>query len=231
MKVLIVDDEPLARMLILEYLKPHQEVTEINQAGDGFEALKAITNSEPDLVFLDIQMPKLTGFEVLELTERKPAVIFTTAFDKYALQAFEAAALDYLLKPIAQDRFDKAFARFLASKPTAIDANQLPSMPITRIAVRERGVVIFIPTESILYFEAQDDLVRIVTKQQSHYKTITLAKLEASLPKAQFVRVHRSYIIQIGYLQKLVPYGKSSYQAIMDNGDTVAVSEAGYKML
>ncbi len=233
MKVLIVDDEPLARMLLQEYLQTYPQFQEVRQAGDGFEALKQLAAFGPDLVLLDIQMPRLTGFEVLELAENPPPVIFTTAFDQYAIRAFEAAAIDYLLKPIGQDRFDKAIQRFLAGQQPRLDASLLPapSEVSTRIAVRDRGAVVFVPTDSLLYCEAQDDLVKLVTTTAVYYKTITMAKLEASLPPAKFVRVHRSFILQLGYMDRLEPYGKGSYQAIMTNGDRVAVSEAGYAKL
>lgn len=233
MKVLVVDDEPLARGLLIEYLQAYPEVTGVIQAQDGFEALKQLQQEQPDLIFLDIQMPRLTGLEVVELAEDLPAVVFTTAFDQYAVKAFEAEALDYLLKPIAQERFDKAMKKFLAGQQKKIETEKLPSAAeaSTRIAVRDRGAIVFVQVDQLIYAEAQDDLVKLVTLNGTFYKTMTLSKLEQSLPQHKFVRVHRSYLIQLGYMQRLEQLGKGSYQALMQNGDKLPVSESGYARL
>lgn len=233
MKVLLVDDEPLARMLLREYLAPYTQFKEIIEAADGFTALKMVQEEKPDLLLLDVQMPKLTGLEVVELLPTPVPVIFTTAFEQYAVQAFEAAAVDYLLKPIAQNRFNKAIDRFLQGLHPQMDAEKLPAAAEAsdRIAVRHRGGVVLVPVKSIIYLQAEDDMVRIITPEQEYLKTITLTKLEQSLPKSQFVRVHRSVIVNLSCMKRIVSTATGSYQAEMSNGQKVSVSDAGYARL
>lgn len=233
MDVLVVDDEPLARQLMLEYLQAYPQITSIRQAGDGFTALKLAQESKPDLMILDVQMPKLTGLEVVELLADPPAVIFATAFDHYAVQAFEAAAIDYLLKPVSQTRFNKAMDRVLAGGANGVKQEMLPSPAEAahRLAVRHRGAVVLVPVPSIIYIQAEDDLMKIVTADQVYYKTSTLTKLEQSLPAHVFMRVHRSIVVQVGLIQRLEGTGTGSHQALMNNGDRVPVSESGYARL
>src|SRR5215217_673040 len=186
-KAILVDDEPLARMVVKEYLLQHPAITVVQECNDGFEGIKAILQHQPDVIFLDIQMPKINGFEMLELVEQPPAVIFTTAFDEYALKAFEAHAVDYLLKPFSKERFDKAVAKFLdlslveQQKKNTQSLLQSPQLPMQseRIVVKNAGKVIIIPTNTIHYFEAADDYVKIHTANGSFLKNKTMAYFES----------------------------------------------------
>lgn len=236
--VLLIDDEPLARGLLRSLLQAHPDYAVVGEAGDGFDGLKQIQALQPDLIFLDVQMPKVTGFELLELLEAPPAVIFTTAFDTYALQAFEAHAVDYLLKPITQERLDKALQRHQQLAPaTATGAVQslLDERPLQgyehRIVVKDGAQIRIIPTAEVQYLEAADDYVRIVTATGRWLKKTTLGRLEAALDPAQFVRTHRSYIIPVAQLQKIEPYEKDSHLARLHCGAQVAVSKSGLAKL
>src|SRR5215217_2773192 len=200
-RILLIDDEPLARSILLEYLQSHSQMQVVQECNDGFEGLKAIMQHQPDLVFLDIQMPKINGFEMLELLEQPPAVIFTTAFDEYAIKAFETHAIDYLLKPFSQERFDKAMEKLRlqaiqqkeATEKLLQEAPRLPSQS-ERIVVRNGGKIKIIPVPSIHYIEAADDYVKITTAEGSFLKNKTMGFYEKNLPADSFVRSHRSYI-------------------------------------
>lgn len=235
---IIVDDEPLARQVVREYLSEHGDITVAAECSNGFEAVKAIEEKRPDLLFLDIQMPKLNGFEVLELIGHDLIVIFTTAYDEHALKAFEVHAADYLLKPFSQERFDAALqhARTRLSSAHIVDAlvkdNALHAgRPVERILVRDGTQVHIIRTTDIDYMEAQDDYVAIHAKGKRHLKQCTLGSLEEQLNPDLFTRIHRSFIINIQRLAKIEPYAKDSRVAILTDGTRLHVSRAGYAKL
>lgn len=240
-RALIIDDEPLARIIVQEYLQHFPEIIVLQECGDGFEGLKAIQQHQPDLLFLDIQMPKINGFEMLELVEQPPAVIFTTAFDEYAIKAFESHAVDYLLKPFSQERFDKALQKWLdqrkpaASAPAATTplletAAQGPGQS-QRIVVKTAGRIKIIPVEDVQYLEAADDYVKIHTKEGSYLKNKTMSHFEQVLDGTKFVRTHRSYLVNVQLITRLDPYEKESYIALLTTGAKIPVSKTGYAKL
>ncbi len=239
LKAVIVDDEDLARSIVREYLSGFHDIDIVADCANGFEAVKAITELSPDLLFLDIQMPKLNGFEVLELVQHKPAVIFVTAFDQYALKAFEVHAVDYLLKPFTRDRFDQALAlareqlRRRKSQPLAevIAAARKKDIPLERVLVRDGSKVHVIPVEKIDYIEAQDDYIAIKTEGKTHLKQQRLAELENLLEPRRFVRIHRSFILNIERLARIELYAKDSRVAILKDGTKLQVSRAGFDKL
>jgi two-component system, LytTR family, response regulator len=238
-RALIVDDESLSRRVVREYLKAHADIEVIGECANGFEAVKEITEQAPDLIFLDIQMPKLNGFEALELVDTRAAVVFVTAFDQYALKAFEVHAADYLLKPFSQERFDEALEqakRNLISKKTSkfkdIAADAQPEDKILeRLLIREGSQVHVIPAESIDYVEAQDDYVQIHAGGKSYLKQQRLTYLETALDQKKFIRIHRSYILNIERMAKIELYAKDSRIVILKDGTKLAVSRAGYEKL
>lgn len=237
-KVILIDDEALARQLLHTLLQPYNQFTIVAECADGFEGFKAIQEHNPDLIFLDIQMPRLNGFEMLELIENPPSVIFTTAFDEYALKAFEAHAIDYLLKPIVKDRFDKAVQKWLqqASKQDTPHINPLIENNIYegyqhRIVVKDNGLIRIIPAQDIFYIEANDDYIKIVTKNGSYLKKSTLSHIEQALDPQQFVRVHRSYLVPVTQLMRIEPYEKESHIALLHCGAKVTVSKTGMAKL
>lgn len=233
-KVVIIDDEPLARSVIKEYLSTSEDIEVVEECGDGFDGVKAITTHEPDLIFLDIQMPKITGFEMLELLDSPPCVIFTTAFDEYAMQAFEAHAIDYLLKPFSKDRFEKALQKWRNQSPKSEEVNALldtfSKQPEenSRIVVKVGNAIRIIPTHDINYIEAYDDYVKIHTKDGFYLKKKTMTFFEKTLDVSQFVRGHRSYIINLQELSKIEVKEKDSHVARMRNGITIPLSKSGY---
>src|SRR5215211_701641 len=239
-RILLIDDEPLARSILLEYLQSHSQMQVVQECNDGFEGLKAIMQHQPDLVFLDIQMPKINGFEMLELIEQPPAVIFTTAFDEYAIKAFEAHAVDYLLKPFSKERFDKALEKFLnqtslqeQKKSTAEllqSATELPAQQ-ERIVVKTGGKIRIIPVPEIHYLEAADDYVKIHTTGGPFLKNKTMSFFETTLPSNLFVRTHRSYIVNVQEITRIDPYEKENHIAILRSGAKVPVSQGGYSKL
>lgn len=238
---LIIDDEPLARSLVLEYLLAFPEITVVQECNNGFEGVKAVQQHHPDLIFLDIQMPKVNGFEMLELLEEPPAVIFTTAFDQFALKAFEAHAVDYLLKPFSQDRFTKAVRKWLEHRTTT-SGPKLPTEALLQTAAhapeRQNRVVVklghkihIIPTVDIVYLAADDDYVNLHTSHGTYLKNRTLSYFEQTLDAQHFVRVHRSYMVQVAQITRLDPYQKDSYVAKLRNGAEIPVSRTGYVKL
>jgi len=237
-KAIIIDDEPLARSVVKEYLQDHKEIEVLQECNDGFEGVKAIMQHKPHLIFLDIQMPKINGFEMLELLEEKPSVIFATAFDEYAIKAFETHAVDYLLKPFTKERFDKALEKFFNHAPVLKknteellqSPTQLPSQS-ERIVVKTAGKIKIIPIPEILYLEAADDYVKIHTKDGSFLKNKTMGFFEEALPKNQFVRTHRSYIINVQEITRIDPYEKENHLAILRSGASIPVSKSGYGKL
>jgi two-component system LytT family response regulator len=239
-RVLIIDDEPLARMVVLEYLQGFAEIEVLQECNDGFEGLKAIQQYQPDLIFLDVQMPKINGFEMLELVEQQPAVIFTTAFDEYAIKAFEAHAVDYLLKPFSKDRFNKAIEKYLAQAPATALPKQTEELLETashspaqheRIVVKTGTKVKIIPVQDVEYLAADDDYVSVYTAEGSFLKNKTMNFFEQMLDPRQFVRVHRSYMIAIPQITRIDPYEKDAHLAILKSGAKIPVSKTGYAKL
>jgi two-component system LytT family response regulator len=239
LRVVLVDDEPLARAVIREYLKAHPGVEVIAECGNGFEAVKAVTDLSPDLMFLDVQMPKLDGFEVLELIGRSVPVVFTTAFDTYALRAFEVHAVDYLLKPFDEARFAEALSRartrIQAQDVLAVDelvADARPRTgPVERVLIRDGSQVHVLPVEKIDYVEAQDDYVSFKSEGKEYLKDQTMNAVEASLDPTRFVRIHRSYLLNIDRIARVELYAKDSRVAILRDGRRLPVSRAGYVRL
>jgi two-component system LytT family response regulator len=239
LRVVIVDDEPLARAVIREYLKAHPGVEVAAECANGFEAVKVVTEGAADLMFLDVQMPKLDGFEVLELLGRSLPVIFTTAYDQYALRAFEVHAVDYLLKPFDEARFADALSRARlrlqaqdALPVEALIADARPRQtPLERVLIRDGSQVHVLPVERIDYVEAQDDYVCFKADGREYLKDQTMAAVEASLAPQRFVRIHRSYLLNIDRIARVELYAKDSRVAILRDGRRLPVSRAGYARL
>jgi two-component system, LytTR family, response regulator len=234
-KTILIDDEPLARSIVSEYLHSYPEISIVQECNDGFEGVKAISQHKPDLIFLDIQMPKINGFEMLELIDQPPAVIFTTAFDEYAIKAFESHAIDYLLKPFSKERFDKALQKWLAQRRNDSAHQSLLSSDHVRqpeeknrIVVREGGNIRIIPVNDIQYIEAYDDYVKIYTPKEMFLKKKTMSFYEQNLDNSQFIRVHRSYILQIGQITRIEPMEKDNHVALLKSGAKIPLSKAGY---
>jgi two-component system LytT family response regulator len=238
-KTILIDDEPLARSIILEYLQDKSDFQVVAECNDGFEGLKSIQEHKPDLIFLDIQMPRINGFEMLELLENPPGVIFTTAFDEYALKAFETHAIDYLLKPFTKERLETALSKW---KKSAAPAEQhgheevLESMAASpgqkdRIVVKIGNKIKIIPVKDIEYFEADDDYVSIHAGSDSFLKNRTMNYFEKLLNSSEFVRVHRSFIVHVPEITRIDPYHKDSYIAILKSGVKIPVSRSGYTRL
>ncbi|MGH2563598.1 MAG: LytR/AlgR family response regulator transcription factor [Ginsengibacter sp.] len=236
MKVIIIDDEPLARSIVKEYLQSYSDVDIVAECNDGFEGMKAIVQYEPELIFLDIQMPKINGFEMLELIENPPAVIFTTAFDEFAIKAFELNATDYLLKPFSKERFNKAVEKYLklpshtSAQPVVETAAQSPAQQ-NRIVVKDGNKIKIIPVTQIQYLEAADDYVKIITAEGSFLKKRTMNFFEQSLGIYQFARVHRAYIVNTQLITRIDAYEKDSHLVILNTGAKLPVSKSGYANL
>jgi two-component system, LytTR family, response regulator len=235
---LIVDDEELARHVIRELLVSHPEIGVLAECANGFEAVKAFAEHKPDLIFLDVQMPKLGGFDVLELIGENACVIFTTAYDAYAMRAFEVHAVDYLLKPISKQRFEEALEhakRRLGEKMPSgqklADSARPPQQFLERLVVKDGTHVTLIPIAKLDYVEAQDDYVALVSQGKKHLKQQTIASLEAGLDPKCFVRIHRSYIVNLERVARIEPYGKDSRLVILSDGVRLPVSRAGYARL
>ena len=241
LRAVIVDDEPPARLVLREYLAAHDDIEIIGECANGFEAVRMIGERSPDLVFLDIQMPKLDGFEVLELLEPGPAIVFVTAHDEHALRAFEVNAVDYLLKPIGRERLAAALDRVRAK---AGDATVLPVRPAQlaaqarppgryaeRVLVKEGSQVVVIPADRIDVVEAQDDYVLIFADGKSHLKTQTLSELADTLNPDRFIRVHRSVLVNVDRIARIELVAKDSRVAILKDGREVPVSRSGYARL
>ena len=236
MKCIIIDDEPLARMVIKEYLQSYADIEVVQECNDGFEGVKAIQQLQPDLIFLDIQMPKITGFEMLELIDNPPQVIFTTAFEEYAIKAFEAEAVDYLLKPFSKERFDKAIQKIVLEKPAIVSPKTLDILEVAtksptqsnRIVVKDGSKIKIIPVGQIHYLEAADDYVKIHTAEGVFLKKKTMQYFEDSLQQQQFIRIHRSYIVNAQLITRIDPYEKDSHIVLLITGIKLPVSKAGY---
>jgi two-component system LytT family response regulator len=234
-KTIIIDDEPLAAGIVQEFLAefPQFQVLEVCQ--DGFQGLKAIQHHQPDLIFLDVQMPKITGFEMLELIDSPPTVIFTTAFDQYAVKAFDAMAIDYLLKPFSQERFSKAIEKFLAqaNEPRNEEReglNQLAEKS-NRLVVRVKNEIKIIPIHEVTYFEAEDDYISIHTPGGKYLKKMTMKSLEDAMDPVKFARVHRSFMVNLNQITQIEPFERDSYILKMRDGKQVPVSKTGYSRL
>lgn len=233
-KVIIIDDEPLARSIVAEYLQAHPNMQLMAECGDGFDGVKAITQHQPDLIFLDVQMPKINGFEMLELLDSRPDVIFTTAFDEYAIKAFDIQAVDYLLKPFNKERFDAAIGRWMMMRGNgqvkqldteeALPAEQQPQ----RVVIKLNNKIKIIPFGDIHFVEAAEDYVMIHTAEGRYMKHKTMMFFEKALPAHQFVRCHRSYIVDVQQITRLEAYEKDSQIAILKSGAKVPVSKSGY---
>ena len=242
MKALIIDDEPLARSIVKEYLQLYPEIELVQECNDGFEGVKAINQHQPGLIFLDIQMPKINGFEMLELIDNPPPVIFTTAFEEYAIKAFETHAVDYLLKPFSKERFDKALQKLFQQQKTTEKISEEKTKSVletagqspvqsSRIVVKDGNKIKIIPVNQIQYLEAADDYVKIHTGEGSFLKKKTMQFFEDSLTPFHFVRVHRSYIINTQLITRIDAHEKDSYLALLSSGVRVPVSKAGYSKL
>jgi len=237
-RALLVDDEDLARHMLRELLKCHPEVEITGECANGFDAVKAVAEQKPDLIFLDVQMPKLTGFDVLELIGAEIPVIFVTAYDQHAMRAFEVHAVDYLLKPVGRERFEAALKRakdrVTEKKPMPAElaaTARPPQQFLERVVIRDGTRVTLIPVTKLDYVEAQDDYVAMASQGAKHLKQQTIASVEAALDPARFVRIHRSYIVNFERVARIEPYGKDSRLAILSDGTRLPVSRTGYARL
>jgi two-component system LytT family response regulator len=245
MRVIIVDDEPLARAVLREHLAAHADVDIVGECANGFEAVKAIGELAPDLVFLDIQMPKLDGFEVVELAaagRHRAHYVFVTAYDQFALRAFEVHAIDYLLKPFGRERLDAALAhartRLHAGPPQAAALQAVVQEaareaverrgPLNRVLIRDGARVHVVPAADIDYIEAQDDYIAICAGGKRWLKSQRLSELEGQLDPHAFLRVHRSYIVNVGAVARIEPLGRDSHCAVLRDGTRIPVSRSGY---
>jgi len=238
LRAIVVDDEELARQLLREYIESTPGIEVLAECANGFDAVKAISELKPDVVFLDVQMPKLNGFEVLELLDSEAAVIFVTAFDEYATKAFDANAVDYLLKPFSLERFQKALERArqrLGQKlPPGTElaaAARPPKQFVERVVVRDGARVHIIPVDRLDYAEAQDDYIALHSQRKSYLKQQTISSLEAALDPKRFVRIHRSVLVNLERIAKIEPYGQDSRVAVLTDGTQLPVSRAGYDRL
>jgi two-component system LytT family response regulator len=239
-RAIIVDDEALARASLREALDQFEDIEIVKECANGFEAIREVQQSKPDLIFLDIQMPRLDGFDVVELLGKEaPFIVFVTAYDEYALRAFEADALDYLLKPVTAERLGKSIRRLrekLRAVPPPgmeqfIEHHLARSAPLTRILIRDGTDVHIIPVEDVIYCEAQEDYVRIYTENRSYLKLERMSNLEKTLDPRNFCRIHRSYLLNIDYLAKIEPYSKDSRIAKLKDGKALPISRSGYNRL
>ncbi len=240
-RAVIIDDEAPARDLIRHYLTDLEEIEVVAECSDGFAGLKTIVSEKPDLVFLDIQMPRLTGIELVEVMTEKPEIIFTTAYDHFAIRAFELNAIDYLLKPFSKRRFiesvKKATLKIRAGAGNTGPASLLlskrpdPDSPVNRIVVRKGNAISIIPVDQIRYVEAQDDYVMIHHSSGKALKQHTMKFYEDNLSKKDFVRIHRSYIVKVEEIKGIEPYGKDNHIAILLSGARLPVSRSGLRNL
>ena len=239
LRVLLVDDEELARALLRELLAAHPDVEIVGECANGFEAVKAAMETKPDLLLLDVQMPKLDGFDVLELIGGDVAVVFVTAYDRFAIRAFDVHAVDYLLKPFGADRLAEALARARErirsrQRPPSqelVAAARADRMPLGRILIRDRADVHVIPVEKIDYIESQDDYVSVKAAGRSFLKEQTLSELETLLDRGRFVRIHRRYLLNLSRLSKIELSVTESRVAVLTDGTELPISRSGYARL
>ncbi len=241
-KTLIVEDEKPARDLLKAYLADFEELKIAGEFDNGFSGLKAINEMKPDVVFLDVQMPKLTGFEMLEVLEHHPEIIFTTAYDQYAIRAFEQNAVDYLLKPFSRERFSEAVGKLKSRLENKTEAKEEQTQKLRihlaegedklhRVVIKKSGKIHVVSTTAIHFLEAQDDYVMIYTDEGKYLKQQTMKYFEQHLDNSQFVRVHRSYIANISSIERIEPYEKTNYILILKDGNKVPVSRNGMQTL
>ena len=240
-RTIVIDDEKLAREITKGYLSKHPEIEIIAECSNGFDAIKKINEDKPDLIFLDIQMPKISGFEMLELLDDPPAIIFTTAYDQYAIKAFEVSAVDYLLKPFSEERFNDALKKSYtlikdkfqqnSTIKNIIDHHDEKIEFLDRVVIKDGSKISIVPVESIKWIEAQDDYVMINSEQGRFLKKKTMKFFENHLDENMFIRIHRSYIINADFIQHLEQKGKESYQLILKNGRELPVSKTGLSKL
>ncbi|MCB9259642.1 MAG: LytTR family transcriptional regulator DNA-binding domain-containing protein [Ignavibacteriales bacterium] len=237
--VLIIDDEKLARDIVKKYLEKQNDLKLIGECTNGFEGVKSINELKPEIIFLDIQMPKITGFEMLELLDHQPEIIFTTAFDQYAIKAFEVNATDYLLKPFSLERFteaaNKAIEKVRNNKSndysTLLSSVNQNLESINRIVVKTNNKIVIIPTEKIKYLEAQDDYVMIHSELGKHLKKQTMKFYEEHLDGNTFFRVHRSFIVNLAEIKQMDLFEKDTYKILMKDGSSIPVSRSGYSKI
>lgn len=241
LRTILIDDEQPARDVVKYYLKDFEEIEIIGEFSDGFSGLKAIQELKPDLVFLDVQMPKLTGLELLELLDQQPLIIFSTAYDQYAIKAFEMNAIDYLLKPYSKERLTQAINKAIV-QAGSVAAGESPVQKLVktleespeylqRIAVKSRHKVSVIPIEEIVYIEAEGDYVMLHTTDSRHLKEKTMKYFETHLDPAMFIRIHRSYIVNVQFIDRIEYYDKENYAVLMKQGAKLRASTTGYKVL
>ncbi len=241
MKAIIIDDEALARDLVRSFLDCYNDIEILGEYSDGFQGLKAINELQPDLVFLDVQMPKLTGFEMLELLDKPCNIVFTTAYNEYAIKAFEHNAVDYLLKPFSKERFQDAINKVKERVSSSVTGeeeiekikshNDSSDGLLTRVVVKSRNKIDVLAVDQIKYFEAQDDYVMIYTKEGRFLKQKTMKYFETHLNSDEFCRIHRSYLVKIDQISQLQPYEKDHWLVILKSGESLKVSRNGFKLL
>jgi two-component system LytT family response regulator len=237
-KVIIIDDEVLARDIIKSFLKRNDNIELIAECSNGFDGIKQINELKPDLIFLDIQMPKLTGFEMLEILDDPPVIIFSTAFDQFALKAFEVNATDYLLKPYSEERFGEALnkaIKLIADKPVAnlklenlVKSLEKRNEYLDRVVIKNGQKILIISVDDIDYIEAQDDYTMIYSSKGNFLKQKTMKYFEENLDPADFIRIHRSYIVKLSSVKQIELFEKESYRAILNDGKKLLVSKSGY---
>ena len=240
-RTLIIDDEQLARQVIRNYLQEDAAIEIVGESENGFDGFKKINELGPDMVFLDVMMPKLTGFEMLELVEDPPVIIFSTAYDEYAIQAFERNAADYLLKPYSKDRFNDALAKAKQKLGNlenqslrvkeVLEERRNEEEVLNRIAVRNGNKIHIVSLEKIQFLEAQDDYVKLYTADGNFLKQQTMKYYEKRLPKEEFLRIHRSYIVRLKEISKIEPFGKDTHVTTLKDGTELSVSRSGYSRL
>jgi two-component system LytT family response regulator len=244
LRAIIVEDEKPARDLLKAYLEDFPDIDLVGEYDNGFDGLKAINEARPDAVFLDVQMPKLTGFEMLEVLEHQPEVIFTTAYDQYAIRAFEQNAVDYLLKPFSRERFREALGKLERRIEKTSDTREEKSgiekikihladsdEKLHRVVIKKTGKIHVISTDDIYFLEAQDDYVMVYTADGKYLKQQTMKYFEKHLDPELFVRVHRSYITNVSCIERIEPYEKTNYILILKDGHKVPVSRSGMQVL
>jgi two-component system LytT family response regulator len=240
-KTIIIDDEELARAIIINYLKKFDNIEILTECSNGFEAIKQIGELKPDLIFLDIQMPKLTGFEMLEILDDPPVIIFTTAFDQYALKAFEVNAIDYLLKPFSEERFSEALVKAIKMiKSVPPKKQKLAELVNTggkrnefldRVVIKQGQKISIVPVDDISYIEAQDDYTMLYTGKGNFLKQKTMKYYDENLNPAEFIRIHRSYFVKLSSVKQIELFEKESYRVILHDGKQLPVSKSGYQNL
>lgn len=238
---IIIEDEQPARELVKRYLSENAAVELVGEYDNGFDGLKAIQELKPEVIFLDVQMPKLTGFEMMELMEDKPEIIFTTAYDQYAIKAFEQNAVDYLLKPFSKTRFNESLDKlFVRMESSDSGEDQLEKIKkhlensddiLNRVVIKKSGKIHVISTSDISYLEAQDDYVMIYTANERFLKQQTMKYFEKHLDQEQFIRVHRSYIVNVQGIERIEPYEKTNYILILKDGNKIPVSRSGMQVM